>query len=218
MNKEHEIFTLFREELYTPVVGDILDSLGYFHQFLPPEIKPVQPGMKLIGRAMPVLMKDVYGPQKKPFGKMMEALDDLQSGEIYIAGGGQPRSANWGEIMTAAAKTRGACGAVVAGYHRDTPRVLEQDFPVFSLGTWAQDSAPRMKVEDFRVPIEIGGISICNGDLIFGDIDGVLVIPEKVQAEVISRSLEKARGEKTVRKAIEGGMSVVDAFNQYGIL
>lgn len=213
-----ELFELMKSELYTPVVGDILDGLGCYHQFLPQPIRPLTPGMKIAGRAMPVLMMDVYGAQQKPFGLMTEALDDLRENEIYIAAGALNRSANWGEIMTAAAKARGAAGAVVDGFHRDTPQVLSQDFPVFSCGPWAQDSGPRMKIAGFRVPIEIGGIPVAPGDLVFGDVDGVLIIPQSLETETIRRALEKARGEKLVRRAIEAGRTVTEVFAEFGIL
>ena len=131
---EQELFALMKEKLYTPVVGDILDEIGYVHQFLPQEICPIKEGMKLAGRAMTVLMIDVFGPQKKPFGLLTEALDQLQEGEIYLATGGTGRCAYWGELLTATARTRGAVGAVVNGYHRDTPQVLEQNWPVYSRG------------------------------------------------------------------------------------
>jgi len=134
------VFDTIRRELYTPVVGDILDDLGYTHQFLPQPIQPMREDMKLVGRAMPVLMIDVYGKQKQPFGKLTEALDQLQPDEIYLASGGEMRCAYWGEILTATAKRRGAAGAVINGYHRDTPKVLEQNWPVFSRGRFAQDS------------------------------------------------------------------------------
>jgi regulator of RNase E activity RraA len=215
---DSELRDVVLRELYTPVVGDILDTLGYVHQFLPQPIRPMQDGMKLVGRAMPVLMMDVFGHQEEPFGLMTRALDDLRPGEVYIASGAFNRSANWGEIMTATARTRGAVGAVVDGYHRDTPQVLEQNFPVFSRGNYAQDSGPRMKVADFRVPIEIGNVAIGPGDLVFGDIDGVLIVPESVLEETIIKALEKARGEKVVRKEIEAGMSSTEAFKKYGIL
>lgn len=215
---DSELRNVVLRELYTPVVGDILDTLGYVHQFLPQPIRPMQDAMKLVGRAMPVLMMDVFGHQDEPFGRMTQALDDLRPGEVYIASGAFNRSANWGEIMTATARTRGAVGAVVDGYHRDTPQVLEQNFPVFSRGNYAQDSGPRMKVADFRVPIEIGGVAIGPGDLVFGDIDGVLIVPESVLEETIIKALEKARGEKVVRKEIEAGMSSTEAFKKYGIL
>ena len=217
-NNETEMFDLMKEKLYTPVVGDILDVMGYTHQFLPQAIRPIKEGMKLAGKAMTVLMIDVYGPQIKPFGLLTEALDQLSENEIYIATGGTKRCAYWGELLTATARTRKAVGAVLDGWHRDTPQVLEQNWPVFSCGCYAQDSSVRTQVVDFRCPIEIGQVTIQDGDIIFGDIDGVLVIPKAIAEEVVVKSLEKASGEKLVRKAIEGGMSATDAFAKFGIL
>jgi regulator of RNase E activity RraA len=216
--KDADLFSLFREELYTPVVGDILDTIGLYHRFLPQPIQPMTVDMKLIGRAMPVLMIDVFGPQTQPFGLLTEALDQLEPGDIYLASGGDMRCAYWGEILTATARARGATGAVINGFHRDTPKVLEQNWPVFSRGRFAQDSGVRTKVVDYRCPIEIGAVAVNPGDLVFGDLDGVLVIPAEHEHEVIERALEKARGEKLVRKEIEAGLSSTAAFAKYGIL
>jgi regulator of RNase E activity RraA len=213
-----ELFLLCTRELYTPVVGDILDDLGYTRQFLPQPVQPLREEMKLAGRAMPVVMIDVFGKQKKPFGLLTEALDQLQTGEIYLASGGDMRCAYWGEILTATAKKRGAVGAVINGFHRDTPKVLEQDWPVFSRGRFAQDSGVRTQVADYRCPIEVGQVSVQAGDLVFGDLDGVVIVPKAVEAEVIERALAKARGEKMVRKEIEAGMNSTAAFKKYGIL
>ena len=207
-----------RAELYTPVVGDILDALGRYHQFLPQPVQPMRENMLLAGRAMPVLMIDVHGPQKKPFGRLTEALDDLKPDEVYVTGGGDRRCAYWGELLTAAARTRGAAGAVVDGFHRDTPRILEQDWPVFSRGRFAQDSSVRTAVAEFRCALEIGGVWIEPGDLVFGDLDGVVIVPRAMEQEVITRALEKARDEKVVRHAIEGGLSATAAFKKFGIL
>jgi regulator of RNase E activity RraA len=215
---DSELFSLCTRELYTPVVGDILDDLGFTRQFLPQPIQPLREEMKLAGRAMPVVMIDVFGRQKKPFGLLTEALDQLQPGEIYLASGGDMRCAYWGEILTATAKKRGAVGAVINGFHRDTPKVLEQNWPVFSRGRFAQDSAVRTQVTDYRCAIEIGQVSVQPGDLVFGDLDGVVIVPQKIEAEVIERALAKARGEKLVRKEIEAGMSSTEAFKKYGIL
>jgi len=215
---EKELYALMKERLYTPVVGDILDGMGFYHQFLPQQIRPLRDDMKLAGKAMTVLMIDVFGPQKKPFGFLTEALDQLEEDEIYIAAGGTMRCAYWGELLTAASRTRGAAGAVVDGWHRDTPQVLAQDWPVFSRGCYAQDSGVRTQVADFRCPIEIGQVTVCDGDLIFGDVDGVLVIPRQMAEAVLEKALEKAAGEKVVRTAIEKGMSTTEAFAVYGIL
>src|SRR3954470_21172721 len=186
---DHELFALVIRELYTPVVGDILDDLGFTHQFLPQPVRPLREEMKLAGRAMPVLMIDVFGKQKQPFGRLTEALDQLQAGEIYLASGGEMRCAYWGEILTATAKKRGAVGAVINGFHRDTPKVLEQGWPVFSRGRFAQDSGVRTQVVDFRCPIEVGDVHVTPGDLIFGDLDGVLVIPKQVEVDAVRRAL-----------------------------
>lgn len=215
---EDEMFALMKEKLYTPVVGDILDGMGLVHQFLPQNIRPLREDMKMAGKAMPVLMIDVFGPQKKPFGYLTEALDQLEKNEIYVAAGGAKRCAYWGELLTATARTRGAAGAVLDGWHRDTPQVLSQNWPVFSCGCYAQDSSVRTQVVQFRCTVEIGQVTVHPGDILFGDIDGVLVIPKEVAAEVIEKALEKAAGEKLVRKAIEGGMSATEAFAKFGIL
>jgi regulator of RNase E activity RraA len=215
---DDDLFAKLKSALYTPVIGDILDTLGFFHRFLPQVIQPLQLEMLIVGRAMPVQIADAWGKQDKPFGLMTDALDCIQPHEIYVATGGSMNCAAWGEIMTATAKTRKGAGAIVNGFHRDTPKVLEQNWPVFSRGRFAQDAGVRAKVVDFRCSIEIEGVRIQPGDLIFGDMDGILVVPQEVEEEVIERALEKAAGEKVVRKAIEAGMSSKEAFHTYGIL
>lgn len=215
---EDEMFALMREKLYTPVIGDILDQNGFVHQFLPPDIRPLSRNMKIAGKAMTVLMIDVYGEQNKPFGYLTEALDQLEKNEIYLATGGTKRCAYWGELLTATAKRRGAAGAVLNGWHRDTPQVLEQNWPVFSCGCYAQDSSVRTQVVQYRCQIEIGQVTVQDGDIVFGDIDGVVIIPKEIAEEVITKALEKAAGEKQVRKAIENGMSATEAFSTFGIL
>jgi 4-hydroxy-4-methyl-2-oxoglutarate aldolase len=212
------LFELINTRLYTAVIGDILDRLGRVHQFLPPQIRPLTPTMRLAGRAMPALVTDVYGPQLKPFGLLTEALDQLEPGEVYLAPRTGAQAAMWGEILTAMAQSRGAVGAVVDGYHRDTVKVLGQGFPVFSHGNYAQDSSIRTIVHDYRTPVEIGGVHVTPGDLVVGDIDGVLVIPQEIEAEVIEDAIEKASTENRVRAAIEGGMSSTEAFARFGVL
>ncbi len=224
---DETLFGLMREQLFTAVVGDVLDRLGFLHQFLPPSIKPLQSDMVVAGRAMPVLEADVFGESlaetnnelmRQPFGLMFQALDDLKRGEVYICTGSSPRYALWGELMSTRARQLGAVGAVVDGYSRDTTGILQMNFPTFSAGTYAQDQGPRGKVLDWRTPIEWAGIRIRPGDLVFGDRDGVLIIPREVEEEAIRLALEKANSENLVRKALEGGMSTVDAFQQFGVM
>ncbi len=224
---DEELFSLAEKELFTCVVGDVLDKQNLLHQYLPPEIRPLLPNMIMIGRAMPVLAGDAFqvvveesanALSAKPFGLMLEALDDLRTNEIYISTGSSPRNALWGELMSVRALKCGARGAVLNGYVRDTQKVLAMGFPTFCFGSYGQDSAPRYKVHDFRIPIEIGGVSVRPGDILFGDIDGVVVIPTEVEMQTFALALEKVRGERTVRKALEEGMSAVAAFREHGVM
>ena len=222
---DDELFHIIRKELYTAVVGDIMDKLGLLHQFLPPQIRPLNDSAFVIGRAMPVLEADVFGAEgnenpvlNKPFGLMLEALDDLKKNEVYICTGASPKYALWGELMSTRAKKLGAAGAVVDGYSRDTHGILRIDFPTFSYGRYAQDQAPRGKVIDFRVPLEIKGVRVYPGDIVLGDIDGVCIVPKEAEEEVFRLSIEKATGEKMVQKKIEEGMRAKEAFDTYGIM
>ncbi|MDE5678154.1 MAG: RraA family protein [Phocaeicola sp.] len=221
------LIKLIKEELYTAVVGDIMDKMGYTHQFLPPQIRPLRNDMLVVGRAMPVLEADVYDNLeshganpllKRSFGLMLEALDDLKENEVYICSGSSPNYALWGELMSARAMQCKAAGAVVNGYSRDTKGILALDFPCFSYGPYAQDQAPRGKVIDYRVPIEVGGVVVNDGDMLVGDIDGVCVVPQKIEEEVFTRALEKARGERIVLRKIQEGMRARDAFDKFGIM
>lgn len=212
------IFSLLRERLSTAVVGDVLDKLGLLHQFLPPRIQPLRDDMVLAGRAMPVVEED-GADEGRPFGLMLEALDDLKPGEVYLAAGGSPSYAMWGELMSTRALKLGAAGAVLDGYSRDTAGILRLGFPVFSLGRYAQDQRPRGRVTEFRVPITIGQVRIAPGDIIFGDADGVVVIPQAAEREVVTLALEKVEKEDVVRTAIErDGAGVVEAFRRYGVM
>src|SRR5271156_7146375 len=224
---DDELFALAQRELFTCVVGDVMDKMDLQHQFLPPQIQALQQDMVVIGRAMTVLSVDVFAEKiagsanklmERPFGLMLEALDDLKRNEVYVNTGSSPRNALWGELMTVRALKLGAAGAVLNGYLRDTKAVLSLNFPAFCWGSYAQDSAPRYKVVDFRITVEIGSVRVGPGDFGFGDIDGVCVIPLEAAAEVFSKALEKARGEKLVRKALEEGSSAVAAFEKHGIM
>ncbi|MFA7345533.1 MAG: RraA family protein [Terrimicrobiaceae bacterium] len=226
-NSDDELFALVRKELFTAVVGDIMDLLGLRHQFLPPQIQPLRDGMVVIGRAMPVLEADDAGGEgpdrcndllNRPFGLMLRALDDLRKNEVYICSGASPAYALWGELMSACARNQGAVGAVVDGYSRDTRGILAQDFPCFSHGRYAQDQRPRGKVMDYRCTIHLGGVVVRPGDLVFGDMEGVCIIPREVEKDVFNGALEKARGEKRVFEAIKRGMKAQEAWDTYGIL
>lgn len=224
---EAELFALIRRELFTAVVGDVMDKLGLQRQFLPPRIQPLRQDMVVLGRAMPVLTADVFsdaepsqagGAMAQAFGLMLTALDDLKPNEVYVCTGGSPRYALWGELMSTRALKLGAAGAVLNGYARDADGILRLNFPAFAYGRYAQDQGPRGKVIDFRVSVEIEGVRVRPGDYVFGDSEGVLIVPEDAAEESFSRALEKARGEKLVKKALEDGLSASDAFQKFGIM
>jgi regulator of RNase E activity RraA len=224
---DRALFKSIREELFTAVVGDVLDYLGYRKQFLPAGISPLKRDMKLVGRAMPVLEADVFsegGPEaqgplsRKPFGIMMEALDDLKEGEVYIATGASLRYALFGGLMSTRAQHLNAAGAVLDGYIRDADEIESLGFTVFSRGLYAQDQSVRGKVIDYRCPIEIDGVRVNPGDLIFGDREGVLIIPREAEQEAIERARQKASTENKVAEAIKAGMSACEAFETFGVL
>jgi regulator of RNase E activity RraA len=217
-SSDEELFAIIREKLFTAVIGDVMDTMSLVNQFLPPEIRPLHEQMILVGRAMPVITADVPARPHKPFGLMLEALDDLKHGEVYVGTGGTPLYALWGELMSIRAIRLGAAGAVLNGYSRDTPGIVRLGFPTFSHGRYAQDQGPRGHVIEFRTGVQIGAVKVQPGDIIFGDIDGVLVIPRTAEREVLSMALEKATKENLVREAIENGMSAAEAFRTYGVM
>ncbi len=216
------LFAAVRRELFVAAVGDVLDRLGLQAQFLVPQCKPIAPDMVVLGRAMPVLEADIGhvtgSLADQPFGVMFEALDDLRPGEVYICAGASPTYALWGGLMSTRAITCGAAGAVLHGYHRDTAEILRLGFPVASFGGYAQDQAPRGKVVDWRVPIDMDGVRVAPGDIVYGDRDGVLIVPQGVAAEAFAGAFEKVRGENDVLRALQSGMSTTEAFARFGIM
>ena len=219
------LFELMRRELFTAVVGDVMDAVGLVRQFLPPEVQPLRDDMVVAGRAMPVLEADWTErdagsmDDEGPFGLMFEALDDLGPNEVYICTGASPTYALWGELLSTRAIKLGAAGAVLDGFSRDTRGILDLNFPTFCAGRYAQDQRVRGRVVDFRCPITISnGAAVSPGDIVFGDLDGVVIVPAAAETDVINRALDKVRGENRVREAIEGGMSSSEAFERFGIM
>lgn len=211
-----ELLQIVRTELFTSVIADTLDAHGYLNQMLPPNIRPLRLGMKTCGRAMPVLETDEVDPAD-PFGVLFHALDALKPNEIYIAGGATSAYAMWGELMTTAAIQRGAAGVILNGYLRDAEGIAELQFPAFAWGSYATDQKMRGRAQAFRVPITIEGVTITPGDMLYADEDGIVVVPQAVEAVVIQDALAKVRAEKSLRKDLEAGMLAVDAFKKYNI-
>jgi regulator of RNase E activity RraA len=226
-DNDADMFALMRKELFSSVIGDVLDTQGFRHQYLPPNIRPLSEDMLIIGRAMTVLEADFFvepGKEgrsdlaKKPFGVMFEALDDLKQNEIYVTSGVCGAYAQWGEMMSTRARVLGASGAILNGYARDTNAIRKLAFPTFCHGSYGQDQGVRGKVLDFRLRIGIGAVTIDPGEILFGDIDGVVAIPRAAEKETLRLAFEKVRGEKRLAKAIREGMSTVEAWKTFGIM
>lgn len=224
---DEELFQQIRVGLYSAVIGDILDQVGRTHQFLPAAVQPLRTDMIVCGRAMPVLQANDVGGEgpgrgneslNRPFGLMLRALDDLKRDEVYVCAGSAPNYALWGELMSTCAIARGAAGAVLHGFSRDTRGILELNFPCFSLGRYAQDQRARGKILDFRCRIEIDRVPIRPGDILFGDLDGVVVVPREIETDVLKKAWDKAHGEKQVFAAIKRGMGAQEAWDRFGIL
>jgi len=223
--KDKKLLESIKNELFTCVVGDVMDAMGHLHRYLPPHIRPVSENMRMVGRAKTVLEADCAGrrvhheDRDHAFGVMFDALDSIQENEVYICTGASPNYACWGELMSTAAMQRGAVGAVIEGYSRDTTGIRSLGFPTFSMGFYGQDQGVRGRVIDYDCPIEFSNKVLVNsGDIVFGDIDGVVIIPKEIEGEVIEAALEKVRGENMVRKLIEQGMSTRQVWDQYGIM
>jgi regulator of RNase E activity RraA len=217
------LFGELRDRLFTAVVGDVMDSIGLHHQFLPPEIRPLRADSILVGRAMPVFEADFGENDSKqdgaPFGLMLRALDDLKPGEVYVCTGGTANYATWGGLMSARATHLGANGVICDGYHRDTREILAMGFPLFSRGAYAQDQRGRGRVVDFRQPVVFAnGCRIAPGDIVFGDVDGVAVVPKDAAEEVVRLAGAKVGGESDVRRMIDAGESTEAIFAKTGIM
>jgi 4-hydroxy-4-methyl-2-oxoglutarate aldolase len=203
--------------LYTAVFSDILDDLGFPGRVMSNRIRPLFP-YRLIGRAFPVQTKEVNEIPEVPYQSLLQSLDDIKPGEIYVADVNSQKSGFWGELLSNFVRARGGRGAIIDGLVRDTAKIIEMGFPVFSCGTNPLDSKGRNEVIAYRTPIRCGGIDVNPGDLIFADMDGIIVIPREIEDVAVQKALEKVAGEDIVRNALNGGMMATEVFKKYGIL
>lgn len=217
---KHAIETI-RTKLFTSVLSDTLDSLGYMGQAMSPAIRPLDEEKVLVGRARTGLYMEVFhvDPGENPYLLEMRLIDELQPGEVPVfACRGSPRIAPWGELLSTACLARGAAGAVMDGLVRDIRAIRKLGFPVFHGGIGPLDSKGRGKIMAIDVPIECAGVRIASGDLIFGDADGVVCIPRAIEEDVISAALQKVEGEDRTREALARGEKLSEVFARYGIL
>ena len=210
-----------RRSLFSAVLSDCLDAAGHRSQAMHARIRPLDDALALCGRARPALYMEVYDapPGENPYELEIRLIDDLEPGEVPVfACGTSGRIAPWGELLSTAARARGAAGAVMDGLTRDVRAIREMKFPVFAGGIGPLDSKGRGKVMAIDVPVEVAGVAVAPGDLVFGDADGVVVVPRAVEEEVVAAALAKVRGENATREALARGEKLADVFRRHGIL
>lgn len=212
-------FEELRRELYSAVVCDALDGLGLPNQSprLQFPIRTVE-GI-LFGRCRTTLWEEVEEDDPNPYEKELIAVDLCQPDEVLIcAAAGSMRSGIWGELLSTAAKNKGCVGAIVDGAVRDVTQMRAMNFPVIARGTCIYDSKNRQRVSEYNVTVEIDGVTIRNGDIVIGDCDGVVVIPQKVERAVLSAAWTKVHEENRTRDAIRNGMGAQEAYECFGVL
>ena len=210
-----------REKLYSAVLSDVLDELGVRDRVLPAQIRPLDDHLVMAGFARTGLFRDVYhvADGENPYELEIRIIDDLKPGEIVVFGcGDSGRIAPWGELLTTAARCRGAVGAVTDGYVRDVKGIREAKFPVYHAGIAPLDSRGRGKVADIDVPIACGGVTVESGDLVFGDVDGVVIVPRRMEDEALARAHHKVSQENATRSELLRGAKLKDVFDRYGVL
>ena len=208
-----------KEKLYAAVIADILDDMGFRDQVMDAAIRPLQAESLAVGRARTVLAVPEFTVPAKPFDKQIEATDALEPGDIVVAHMSQITAcAFWGELFSTGARMRGAVGVVLDGYVRDVRRVTEMNFPVFAAGIRPINSKGRATVSAYDVPLRCGGVLVHTGDVLFAEIDGVVVIPEKIAPEVMERAIEVAERENRVRSDLLAGSTMRAAWEAHRAL
>lgn len=214
-----ELFDMMSEQLYVAVISDALDAAGFRSQALNHTIRPLLPDTVVVGRAMPVLCLDVYEVPEHPYQEEIAAVDSLKQNDVLICSTNRStRICFWGELLSTAARARGARGVIIEGFIRDVRKIMEMRFPIFTTGISPVDSNGRGEVVAYNVQIECGGVIVNPGDIVFGDADGVVVIPQTVETEVIDTALDKVSDENRTRNALMEGASLREVYDKYGIL
>jgi len=214
-----KLFGMMKEKLYSAVLSDALDQIGLRDQAMRADIRPVFSEAVVVGRALTVLSVDIYDILENPYEKEIASVDLLKPGNVLVAATGRStRTCFWGELLSTAARARGAYGAVVDGYTRDVRQIVQMQFPVFAAGMKPVDSAGRGVVMDYNCPVSCGDVVVNPGDIVFGDIDGVVVLPKAAEKEIIQRAVDKVAGENKTREELLKGGYLRDVYEKYGVL
>jgi regulator of RNase E activity RraA len=205
--------------LFSAVLADVLDGLGHRNSAVPAMVRPLRPEWKILGRAATLTAAPVASDPAHPYAIEMACIDALQPGDVLVAAtNGDRSSALWGELLSTACRARQAAGVVLDGLTRDTTRIVAMDFPVFAAGFSPLDSRGRLDGICHGAPVRMGDCVIRPGDYVFGDMDGVVVIPMELADQAFPRALAKVTGENRVREELARGRSLREVFGEYGIL
>lgn len=216
---EREMFDLMAQKLASSVLSDVLDIQGYRDQVMRAAIRPLSPEAVVVGRAMPVLYAEVFEIPDKPYQMEIEVVDSLRPDDVLVAYAPvTAKAALWGGLLSTAARARGARGAVIDGMTRDVKQITGMAFPVFVTGVSPLDARGRLRAYAYRCAIECGGVLVEPGDIIFGDADGVVVIPQDVAVETVSEALHKVEAERLTEEELKKGTLLRDVYARYGVL
>lgn len=208
--------------LYSSVISDAMDALGCPGRTMRPFVRPLSEDDVIFGVARTGRFEARFGVDEgeNPYEIEIELIDDLRPNDIptFACSGPTDVVTPWGELLTSAAMQRGATGFVTDGLVRDVRAIRKIGFPVFHGGIGVLDSRGRSKMVERDKPVVVAGAPIATGDLIFGDIDGVVSIPKEIAQKVIDVALEKVNGENVTREEIARGALLGDVYSKYGIL
>ncbi|MEO8543481.1 MAG: RraA family protein [Burkholderiaceae bacterium] len=208
--------------LSSSVLSDVMDSLGLVRRAMRPYVRPLDDQLVMAGRARTGLYMPAYSLREgeNPYEVEIALVDDLHPQDVVVlaCNGPSERIAPWGELLSTAAQARGASGCVTDGLVRDVKQIRAMNFPVFHGGIGPLDTKGRARMVDRDVPVECGGVEIRPGDIVFGDVDGVVVIPQSHELAVIDKAIAKVTGETNTRDALRKGESLGDVFKRFGIL
>jgi regulator of RNase E activity RraA len=210
-----------RTRLFVSVLSDCLDAAGVMDQALPARIRPLDEASVMVGRARTAQFMEVdhHEAGTNPYELEIALIDSLARDEIPVFACSNPeRVAPWGELLSTAAQVRGAAGALMDGCTRDVKAIRQMGFPVFHGGIAPLDSKGRGRVMALDIPVRCAGVKVAPGDLIFGDADGVVVIPRAVEETVLGLAFDKITGEKRTLDDLRAGEKLGDVFAKYGIL
>lgn len=221
MAMDNAMFDLMAEKLYVAVISDVLDGLGLRRQVLRPGIVSLDRTTPkvLVGRATTLTIAPEYDVVAQPYTNQIAAIDALQPGDVAVAAvGGRDDIVVWGELFSNAAMARGARGFVTDGCHRDTRMILELGFPVYSRGSRPVDISGRGTVVGYGRPVEIAGVDVFPGDIVFAEVDGIAIIPERVAEETVTRAFEKVAKEDGARDDLRAGLLLSEVWQKYRVL